>query len=89
MGHPAGEAITLNLSERGALIRTTQPVDVGETLNITLFLEDGRRIDLDGRVAHVIPQADASADIGIAFRNLTEEDKYQIQIQLQLLQRKP
>lgn len=73
----AGEAMTLNLSEHGALIRSKilLQVQIDDLISISLGLDPGK-VTLEGRVARVVPNADGTCDIGVVFRNLSEEDAY-------------
>ena len=79
----AGEAVILNLSERGALIRTKVPLQVrtDDVMDITLSLDEAK-VTVEGRIARVVPQANGSCDIGVAFRNLSAEDEYLLALEL-------
>ena len=77
----SGEAVTMDLSEGGALIRSSRALEVGEILSLTLSLDNSRHVVLEGRVTHVV-QADGVYKVGVAFRNLTPEDEYLIALQL-------
>ncbi len=79
----AGEAVTLNLSEHGALIRSKVPLHVltGDVISVKLGLDHGS-VTLDGRVARLVPHDDGSCELGIVFRNLSAEDEYLLVRQL-------
>jgi hypothetical protein len=76
-----GEAVTLDLSAGGALIRSSHAPEIGAILSLTLTLEDRRPVVLEGRVTRVV-RAREGYDIGVAFRNLTAEDQYLIELQV-------
>ena len=67
----------LDLSDHGALIRTKGPIHVrkDDVLEISL-IPDKTTVTVEGRVARIVPQADGSCDVGVAFRNLSAEDEY-------------
>jgi hypothetical protein len=77
----SGEAVTLDLSEGGAQLRSSRALEVGEILSLTLSLDDSKHVVLEGRVTRVV-QADGGYNVGVAFRNLTPEDQYLIELQV-------
>jgi hypothetical protein len=88
--YPAGtglasgkEAVTLNLSERGALIRSKVLVQVitDDVISLSLGLDQGK-VTMEGRVARVVPNATGTCDIGVVFRNLSAENEYILARQL-------
>ena len=77
-----GDAMTLNLSERGALIRSQHAFASGDELGLALNLSGGKSVHVEGRVAHVEPLEGGVFDVGVHFRNLTPDDQYLIELQL-------
>ena len=43
---------------------------------------DTGKVTLEGRVARVVPNADGTCDVGVVFRNLSEEDAYLVARQM-------
>jgi hypothetical protein len=78
----AGEAVTLDLSPLGALMRTNRPLTVGQGITFTLALRDEHNVIIEGRVARVGSQANRKYDLGIAFRDLTAEDEYLLALEV-------
>jgi hypothetical protein len=77
-----GETITLNLSQRGALVQLSEPIPVNEIMMLTLNLERGNPIVLESRVAHVSPLPQHKFAIGVEFKNLLPNDEYLLRLQL-------
>ena len=77
-----GETVTVNLSQRGALIQLKEPVPVNEIIMLTLNVERGNPIVLETRVAHVSPATQNQFAIGIEFKNLTSNDEYLLGLQM-------
>ena len=78
-----GESITLNLSQRGALIQLQEPIPVKEIIMLTLNLEHGNPIVLETLVVRVNPSTQQKFDIGVEFKNLMPNDVYLLNLQLQ------
>jgi hypothetical protein len=77
----SGEAVTLDLSARGAQLRARQPMAVGEVVALTLNLDGAPRVDLEARVAWV-EKVGAEYRAGVAFRNMGPDQEYRIGRQL-------
>ena len=78
-----GETITLNLSQRGALIRLPVPIPLDEIVMLTLDLDDGNSLVFETRVAHVNPAPQGKFAIGVEFKDLLPKDEFALNQQLQ------
>ncbi len=76
-----GEAVTLDLSERGAQLVSERLLPLGEIIALTLELDGGISLNLQGRVVWV-EQAGAEYRAGVAFRNMGPDEVYRIEKQL-------
>lgn len=79
----AGEAVSLNMSEHGALIRAkgSLRIEKDDIISISLGLDPGK-VTLEGRVARVDPHDDGTCDYGIVFRNISADDQYLLMRQM-------
>lgn len=77
-----GETVTLNLSQRGALIQLNEPIPANEMIMLTLNVERGNPIVLECMVVHVNPSAEKKFAIGVEFKNLMPNDEYLLKLQL-------
>jgi len=68
---------TLNFSEGGIFIIKTNPFPVGSTLEITMTLDNGETITLQGVVVHVrglfSDLLNSTTGMGIQFRQITDD----------------
>ena len=72
VGHGMGR--TLNVSKKGLLLETHDPLEEGQTLVMTVGLEENV-VELKGRVNHVESNKDNTFCSGIEFLKIDKGDK--------------
>ena len=78
-----GQAVTLNLSERGALIELPDLVSLDEVITLEVHLDFAKPLLLQAHVVHIGKRKDNVYPIGLSFRNLTHDDEYLLNRQMQ------
>jgi hypothetical protein len=78
-----GQTVTLDLSEHGALIQMSNSVPIGEVITLKLNLDQGETVMLEAHVVRVGTPKNNDYPVGVSFRNLTVDDEYLIDRQLQ------
>ncbi len=75
-GNPINHGMgrTLNVSENGLLLETHDPLTKGQTLLITVGLEEDM-VELKGQTTHVDPSSDKKFCSGIEFIEIDENGK--------------
>lgn len=81
-GINSSEVQTLNLSKRGALIEASVPIFESEDCTFSLTANDGQHADIQGRIVWSTKVADGINRAGVAFRNLTADEEYLLELQL-------
>ena len=90
---PQGEVIgrglarTLNVSENGLLLETSQPFATGQTLRITLGLRDDL-VQVTGSIAHSEENATTLYSSGVCFLSFPEEDRVTYRHHLEALRQR-
>lgn len=75
-------AQTLNLSKSGALIESSDPMFEGEVCTFSLLTESGQSAAIRGHIIWVAQGEGDSYHAGVAFRNLTPDEEYLLDLQL-------
>ena len=75
-------AQTLNLSSTGALIESPNQLSPDEVCTFTLATDDGHSGEIQGRIVWVAQNAGGAYRAGVAFRNLTPDEQYLLDLQL-------
>jgi len=75
-------ARTLNLSREGALIESAERLLPDEQCTFELVTDDGHRVEIPGRIAWVKPASDSAYRAGVAFRNLSPDELYLLDLAL-------
>jgi hypothetical protein len=78
----SGSAHLLNLSNSGAMIQLGNALFADEICSISLAEAIGQSDPIDGRVIWIEPLPDKSYQAGLAFRNLTPDQEYLLEMQL-------
>jgi hypothetical protein len=73
---------TLNLSSTGALIESSDRLVVKDVCTFKLVTDDGRSADIQGRIVWVEQGPGGAYRAGVAFRNLTPDEQYLLDLQL-------
>jgi hypothetical protein len=73
---------TLDLSTKGALIESEEPLFQDQVCTFKLVTSEARLVQVEGRVAWVKPQEQGIYHAGVAFRNLSADEEYWISLQL-------
>jgi hypothetical protein len=64
----------MDVSSDGARLRTGSPVDSGETLKVSIDLEEST-VTFIGKVVYVIPSPTQGFELGIAIKIIEAEDR--------------
>ena len=80
--HASGSVHTLNLSKAGALIESFDPMFTGEVCTFTLMPDVGPSAAIRGHVIWVEESSSGAYHAGVAFRNLTPDEEYLLDLQL-------
>jgi len=73
---------TLNLSSTGALIESPDRLFPEDVCTFKLVTDDGRSGEVQGRVVWVEQNPGGAYRAGIAFRNITPDEQYLLDLQL-------
>ncbi len=76
----AGNVAVLNISSHGALLQAPKLIEIGETLNLDMYIPTNTySLDLTGRVIRVVTVCSAlgfrSFNIGVEFLNMLQSQK--------------
>ena len=75
-------ARTLNLSREGTLIESAERLFPNEECTFELVTDDGQRVEIMGRIAWVKPEGEQVYQAGVAFRNLSPDERYLLDLEL-------
>jgi hypothetical protein len=75
-------ARTRNLSISGALIDSSERLFEGEICRFDVVTADGHRGEIEGRIVWANAESNGSWRAGIAFRNLSPDEQYLLDLQL-------
>ncbi len=70
-GNTVAAALSLNISQGGVSVRTTNPLELGTTVTVRFRLPSGREIEAAARVASV----DRRGGMGLRFTSITPADR--------------
>lgn len=73
---------TINLSKSGALVESPVPLFVGEICTFSLRSSSGQKTSIRGHVIWVTKLDNGTFQGGVAFRNLTADEEYFLDLQL-------
>lgn len=73
---------TLDLSTKGALIESTEPLFENQVCAFRLVTNDARTVQVEGRIAWVKLQEKGIYHAGVVFRNLSPDEEYWLSLQM-------
>ena len=73
---------TLNLSKRGALVESPDKIFPTEVCTFKFVTDDARVVEVQGRIAWVEQDSAGVYRAGVAFRNLSPDEEYLLELQM-------
>lgn len=73
---------TLDLSAKGALIESAEPLFENQVCTFRLTTSDARAVQVEGRIAWVKLREQGMYHAGVAFRNLSADEEYALALQM-------